>query len=112
MHSWGATPLAIPEHVQAVVLAYDVADVLAPSDHRLAGRARVSPKDLSGEAWIATPDGTICREWLQRMHDGMPHPPRIAHQSVEFETHIALVAAGLGIALVPPLGEHRCPLAQ
>lgn len=109
VHSWGATPLAIPEHVHAVVLAHDVADVLVPAGHRLAGRTRVSPKDLIDEAWIATPEGTICREWLQRMHDGMPHPPRIAHQSVEFETHIAFVAAGLGIALVPRLGRAELP---
>lgn len=108
VHSWGNTPLAIPEHVECSTLADDVADVLVPADHRLAGRTRVSPKDLADEPWIATPDGTICREWLHRMFDGIPHPPRIAHQSTEFHSHIAMVAAGLGIALVPRLG--RCPL--
>jgi DNA-binding transcriptional LysR family regulator len=109
VHRWGTTPLAIPEHVEAVILAQDVADVLVPAGHRLARRSRVSPQDFVGEGWIATPEGTICRDWLRRMHDGMAHPPLIAHQSVEFESHIALVAAGLGIALVPRLGRAALP---
>ena len=109
VHSWGNASLAIPEHVQAVVVAHDVADVLVPAGHRLAGRTRVSPKDLVDEHWIATPEGTICREWLHRMYDGTTRLPRIAHQSIEFESHIALVAAGLGIALVPRLGRAALP---
>lgn len=109
VHSWGDVPLAIPDHVVAHPIAHDVADVLVPADHRLAGRTRVSPRDLVGEAWIATPEGTICREWLMRMHDGTGGLPDIVHRSSEFETHIALVDAGLGIALVPRLGRGELP---
>ena len=42
------------------------------------------------------------------MHDGTGRLPRIAHVSMEFDSHLALVRAGLGIALVPRLG--RSPL--
>ena len=107
-HSWGDVPLAVPAHVARVVLASDLADVIVRRDHPLAGRAVVTPRDLAGEDWIGTPEGTICRQWLQRMHDGTGSPPRIAHVSMEFESHLALVRAGLGIALVPRLG--RAPL--
>jgi len=110
VHSWGDVPLAIPDHLETTSLARDVADVVVHSDHRLAGRSRVSPRDLVDEEWIATPDGTICREWLNRMYDGTGRLPRIAHQSNEFGSHLALVQAGLGIALVPRLG--RQPLAD
>ena len=89
---------------------HDVADVVVHAGHRLAGRSRVSPRDLVDEGWIATPDGTICRQWLTRMYDGTGRLPRIAHQSMEFGSHLALVEAGLGIALVPRLG--RQPLAD
>jgi DNA-binding transcriptional LysR family regulator len=108
VHSWGDVPLAIPEHLTATTLAFDTADVIVPRDHRLAGRTRVSPKDLVDEGWIATPEGTICRQWLLRMYDGTGRLPRIAHQSMEFDSHLALVRAGLGIALIPRLG--RAPL--
>ena len=110
VHSWGDVPLAIPGHLATTPLACDVADVVVPLDHALAGRARVSPRDLVDEDWIATPEGTICREWLTRMYDGTGSLPRIAHTSMEFDSHLALVRAGLGIALVPRLG--RQPLGE
>ncbi|MCW2793862.1 MAG: LysR family transcriptional regulator [Nocardioides sp.] len=106
VHSWGDVPLAIPEHLATTHLARDVADVVVPPEHRLAGRARVSPHDLVDEDWIATPEGTICRQWLTRMYDGTGRLPRIAHQSMEFDSHLAMVRAGLGIALVPRLGRQ------
>ena len=41
-----------------------------------AGRALpVTPRDLLDEAWIATPEGTICRQWLTRMYDGTGRRP-------------------------------------
>jgi DNA-binding transcriptional LysR family regulator len=106
VHRWGDVPIAIPEHLETTAVARDVADVIMPVDHPLAGRERVSPHDLVSEGWIATPEGTICRQWLSRMYDGTGRPPRIAHQAMEFDSHLALVRAGLGIALVPRLGRQ------
>ncbi len=106
VHSWGDVVLAIPDHLATTALAEDVADVVLRRDHPLASRATVTPHDLLEEGWIATPDGTICRDWLTRMHQGTGRPPRIAHRSTEFDSHLAMVAAGLGIALVPRLGRR------
>lgn len=110
VHSWGDLPLAIPDHVVATTVTRDLADVIVPRDHPLAGRAAVTPRDLLDEGWIATPEGSICRQWLTRMYDGTGRLPRIAHVSMEFDSHLALVRAGLGIALVPRLG--RAPLGD
>src|SRR6185312_13331400 len=74
------------------------------------GRPVVTPRDLADCDWVATPEGSICRQWLNRMYDGTGRLPRIAHVSMEFESHLALVRAGLGIALVPRLG--RSPLGD
>ena len=106
VHSWGDVSLAIPDHLATTPLARDVADVIVPVDHALARRGRVSTHDLVDEGWIATPEGTICRQWLIRMYDGTGRLPRIAHTSMEFDSHLALVRAGLGIALVPRLGRR------
>ena len=106
VHSWGDVPLAIPDHLETTFLADDVADVIVCAGHRLASRTRVTTQDLVDEHWIATPEGTICRQWLTRMYDGTGRLPRIAHQSQEFQSHLALVRAGLGIALVPRLGRE------
>lgn len=109
VHSWGDVPLSIPDHLDTTHLGRDEADVIVPIGHRLGRRRRVTPGDLVDEDWIATPEGTICRQWLRRMYDGTGHQPRIAHQSMEFDSHIALVSAGLGIALVPRLGRAELP---
>ncbi|MFC4783690.1 LysR family transcriptional regulator [Nocardioides sp. MAHUQ-72] len=110
VHRWGDVPLAVPEHLATTHLARDVAEVVVRVDHPLARRRRVSPRDLVDEDWIATPEGTICRQWLTRMYAGTGRLPRIAHTSMEFDSHLALVRAGLGIALVPRLG--RQPLGE
>ncbi|HYF74749.1 MAG TPA: LysR family transcriptional regulator, partial [Nocardioides sp.] len=110
VHRWGDLSIAIPDHLQATVVGHDVADVIMPAGHHLADRDRVSPRDLLDEGWIATPASTICRQWLTRMYDGTGRVPRIAHTAMEFESHLALVRAGLGIALVPRLG--RAPLGD
>ena len=107
-HNWGDIPLPVPAHLARVTLARDLAEVIVRRDHPLAGRGTVTPRDLAGQYWIATPDGTICRQWLLRMHDGTGQFPKIAHVSMEFDSQLALVRAGLGIALVPRLG--RAPL--
>jgi DNA-binding transcriptional LysR family regulator len=104
-HSWGDLPLAIPGHLARTVLGRDLADVIVRRDHPLAGRAVVTPRDLAAEDWVATPEGSICRQWLLRMHEGTGRLPKVAHVSMEFDSHLALVRAGLGIALIPRLGR-------
>lgn len=110
VHSWGDVPLAIPAHLVTTALATDVADVILHRDHPLAARRRLTPADLVDQGWIATPQGTICRQWLTRMYDGTGSLPRISHVAMEYDSHLALVRAGLGIALVPRLG--RTPLGD
>ncbi|MER6940446.1 LysR family transcriptional regulator [Nocardioides sp. NPDC127514] len=105
VHSWGDVPLSIPDHLVTTELHRDIADVIAHRDHRLAQLAKVTPHDLVAEDWIATPEGTICRQWLNRMYAGTGQLPRIAHVSMEFDSHLALVLAGLGIALIPRMGR-------
>jgi len=106
VHRWGDVPIAIPDHLDATVVAHDLADVVVRRDHPLAARDVVTPSDLVDEQWIATPEGTICRQWLTRMYAGTGRLPQIAHTAMEFDSHLALVRAGLGVALVPRLGRQ------
>jgi DNA-binding transcriptional LysR family regulator len=105
VHRWGGVALAMPEHLVETPLFTDVADVMLRRDHPLADRTELSPIDLAGEEWIATFDSTICRQWLRRLFDGVSNAPRIVHESMEFENHLELVRAGLGVALVPRMGR-------
>ena len=109
VHRWGDVVLEIPEHLERRTVHHDEAEVILRADHPLAGHDRVTPADLADEHWIATPEDTICRQWLSRMYDGTGRLPRIEHVAMEFASHLALVAAGLGIALVPRLGRAPLP---
>ncbi|RLK52134.1 LysR family transcriptional regulator [Microbacterium telephonicum] len=109
VHRWGGVALAMPEHLVATPLFTDVADVILPAHHPLATHAELTPTDLADEEWIATFDSTICRQWLRRLFDGVANAPRIVHESMEFENHVHLVQAGLGIALVPRMGRPPLP---
>lgn len=110
IHTWGDVSLEIPEHLLATSVCGDAADVIMRTDHPLALAPHVTPRDLIDEKWIATPPGTICRQWLNRMYDGTGRLPRIVHEAMEFDSHLAMARAGLGIALVPRLG--RSPLGE
>jgi len=107
-HNWGDIPLPVPDHLTRTTLARDLAEVIVRHDHPLSNHPVVTPPDLADQDWIATPDPSICRQWLHRMFDGTGRLPKIAHVSMEFDSHLALVRAGLGIALIPRLG--RSPL--
>jgi len=110
VHRWGDVPLRVPDHLAIAPVGDDVADVVVHRDHPLAARDVVTPPDLVDEPWVATPESTICRQWLHRMFDGTGRLPRVAHESWEFDSHLALVRARLAIALVPRLG--RPPLGD
>ena len=111
VHRWGDVPISIPDSLARQVVHRDIAEVVVHRDHWLAGRPPVTPHDLVEERWIATPEGTICRQWLDRMYAGTGRVPVIEHTSMEFDSHLSLVAAGLGIALVPRLGRSPLPEA-
>ena len=105
VHSWGDVPIDVPDHLVKASITSDVADVILHRSHRLAGQHTVTPHDLVEESWIATPDGTICRQWLNRMFDGTGRRPMIAHEAQEFASHLSMAQARLGIALIPRLGR-------
>lgn len=109
VHNWLGVPLHLPPTVDAQDLATDIADVLVPRDHRLARRRKVRPADLLDEPWVSTGPGTICHSWFLQMYAGFARPPRVAYWAGEFASHVALVAQGLAVALVPRLGRGSLP---
>ena len=75
------------------------------SGHRLAGGAPVRLAQLRDERWIAARAGDICHEWLLRVLPGV----RPDFHLGEFETQLTLVAAGLGVAMLPRLARPVLP---
>lgn len=109
VHNWEPLPLAIPDHLDVRHLGRDRADVLVHVDHPLAARRSIGVADVLDEAWASVAPGSICHQWLQKMYFDVGRAPRITHVALEFATHIALVASGEAIALVPRLGRGPLP---
>lgn len=109
VHNWNSVPLVIPEHMTLEWLCEDVADVLVHKDHPLAGSGLVEPSDLVDETWVSTPAGAICNEALLRIFADVGRVPAIKVYDPDFATHIALVAEGVVVALVPRLGRPALP---
>ncbi|MBB6173907.1 molybdate transport repressor ModE-like protein [Nocardiopsis mwathae] len=101
------SPLPIPEGIERAHLFDDPAEVAMPAAHPLAGRADVELSELAGDPWISSPRGTLCYDWLADTLRRQGVEPRIAHYSDEYPTQLALVSAGLGLALLPRLGRGR-----
>ena len=108
-----------PEGIRLTLLRRDPLRLVVPSAHRFAKRRSVRIADCRDEAFIGFPGdaGTGTGPLLKRMCAQEGFEPRIAQEAREATTQIGLVAAGLGIAVLPaPLeavrmeGVHYVPL--
>lgn len=109
VHNWRTVPLEIPASLMMEHLLTDPAELLVHAEHPLAGRATVTPNELTHETWVGTPRGTICHEGLCQMFAGTGSVPQIAYFDGDFSTHIAMVENRVAVALVPKLGRDPLP---
>jgi DNA-binding transcriptional LysR family regulator len=94
------------EDLRRDVLLVDTLRVAVPANHRLARRERVTVSDLRNEPWIvgqAVGDEPVFGVWPT-----LPDAP-VAYASREWPARLGMVAAGLGIALMPHVGAASVP---
>ncbi|WP_411146559.1 LysR family transcriptional regulator [Streptomyces sp. x-80] len=106
---WYNRPLPLAEGLAKTPLLDDPADVAMPSDHPLARRRSVELEDFTDDEWISWPQGEFCHDWLTFTLRSRGFEPRIAHMAEEHHTQLALIAAGLGVAVAPRLGRGPVP---
>src|SRR5918994_4176267 len=90
-------------------LRSDVLDAVLPETHPLAALAAVPLAALAGEPFVGPPDGTSCHDVTVTGCAAAGFAPGFAHRSLDFYTTMALVGAGLGVALVPRLAQAAVP---
>jgi LysR family transcriptional regulator, transcription activator of glutamate synthase operon len=83
--------------------------VAVPPGHRLTGNAAVSMTDLADEAFVAMQPGFGMRRLLDELCAATQFQPRIVLESANLSTNAGLVAAGLGISLMPIDGSDQAP---
>ena len=87
-------------HVQ---LLEDPMYLSLPRDHPLAAKRSVRLEDLAREAWIQTTSASPCARHVVRCCHAAGFEPRVTFESDDYQTVQGLVAAGVGVALIPEL---------
>ncbi|WP_327098195.1 LysR substrate-binding domain-containing protein [Nocardia vinacea] len=72
-----------------------------PADHRSAGRRRIWLRDVDDAEFIVPPSGFDLRRAFDELCSAASINARVSFETVELATVAALVAEGLGLAVVP-----------
>lgn len=86
-----------------VELLEDPMYVALPRDHRLTRKVALRLEDLKAEAWIQTSASSPCARHVVRSCHAAGFEPQVSFESDDFQTVQGLVAAGVGVALIPEL---------
>jgi DNA-binding transcriptional LysR family regulator len=89
--------------LRTVSLLEDPMHVALPADHPLAVKPRLKLADLRDEDWVQTSEPSPCARHVVRLCLAAGFEPNVTFESDDYETVQGLVAAGVGVALVPRL---------
>lgn len=78
-----------------------------PDKHRLASHDTVSLADLRGESLVVLRDGHCFRDLSLAICRSANVSPNIAFESGQFSSILGMVAAGIGLSLVPEMAIDR-----
>jgi DNA-binding transcriptional LysR family regulator len=84
-------------------LLEDPLHLALPGAHPLAGRGELRLEDLREQAWIQTSAASPCARHVVRCCHAAGFEPRVSFESDDYLTVQGLVAAGVGVALIPGL---------
>ncbi len=91
-----------PGETRALLLS-DPLHLALPREHRLARHSSIRLEELSEEAWVQTSGSSPCALHVVRSCLAAGFDPRVAFESDDYQTVQGLVAAGVGVALIPQL---------
>lgn len=89
--------------IRSVVLFEDPMRLALPSGHFLTKRKRIKLRDLGEESWVQTSEGSECARHVVRSCRAAGFEPDVSFESDDYLTVQGLVAAGVGVALIPAL---------
>jgi DNA-binding transcriptional LysR family regulator len=97
----GETPL--PEDMTGVQLLEDPMYLALPGEHPLSQREGLRLEDLGDQAWVQTSRESPCARHVVRCCHAAGFEPQVSFESDDYQTVQGLVAAGVGVALIPEL---------
>jgi DNA-binding transcriptional LysR family regulator len=86
--------------------------LVVPADHPLAGRRRVRLEEFAEDTFVTLVPGYGMRRITDNLWAEAGFTPRISFEGEEAETLRGLVAAGLGVAVLPPSSAPRSDVVE
>src|SRR4051812_35899596 len=74
-----------------------------PDEHPLADAPRIRLQDLSDQSWVQTTAASPCARHVVRSCHAAGFEPTVSFETDDYQTVQGLVAAGVGVALIPQL---------
>ena len=99
----GASAGKVTSGLRSVELREDPLHVVLPKGHELADRNALKLEDLSDESWIQVSAESPCARQIMRSCHEAGFSPTVSFESDDYQTVLGLVAAGVGVALIPEL---------
>ncbi|MGC2374271.1 MAG: LysR substrate-binding domain-containing protein [Solirubrobacteraceae bacterium] len=96
-------PAAGLDSLNRVELLQDPMYLALPREHRLAKKSGLRLEDLRSDAWIQTSLQSPCARHVVRSCHAAGFEPNVSFESDDYQTVQGLVAAGVGVALIPEL---------
>ncbi|MBV9472352.1 MAG: LysR family transcriptional regulator [Solirubrobacterales bacterium] len=93
--------------LRSVTLLEDPMHVALPAEHPLASKRALTLADLEGQQWVQTSSASPCARHVVRSCLAAGFEPNVTFESDDYETIQGLVAAGVGVALIPRLALTR-----
>ena len=92
------------ESIERLHLLDDPMHAALPVGHKLASKPRLRLKDLAEESWINTTDSCSCANLVVDACFRAGFDPKTTFESDDYMAIQGLIAAGVGVALIPTLG--------
>src|SRR5919204_309785 len=89
--------------LREVDLLEDPMHVALPAGHPLAAKNALRLENLQDEAWVQTSATSACARHVVRLCHAAGFDPIVSFESDDYQTVQGLVAAGVGVALIPEL---------
>jgi DNA-binding transcriptional LysR family regulator len=89
--------------LRSVTLLEDPMDLVLPVGHPLAARRQITLADLRRQSWVQTSAQSPCARHVVASCVNAGFHPDVTFESDDYETVQGLVAAGVGVALIPRL---------
>jgi DNA-binding transcriptional LysR family regulator len=93
--------------LRTVSLLEDPMHVALPAEHPLTSKSALKLADLQDEEWVQTSEASPCARHVVRLCLTAGFEPQVSFESDDYETVQGLVAAGVGVALIPRLALTR-----